>query len=131
MTDSPSGADRVRLASALQSLLLVAAAILALPAVALPTYRLVQSDATATVNLTDAASARALATVGLPTSRVEPTDSNGLTVTLVVTTLESGDPVPWYLRLLSELGTSLWALGLVVQPVGPIAYLALGRRRSG
>jgi hypothetical protein len=25
----------------------------------------------------------------------------------------------------------LWALGLVVQPVGPIAYLALGRRRSG
>lgn len=24
----------------------------------------------------------------------------------------------------------LWALGCVVQPVGPIAYLALGRRRS-
>ncbi len=24
----------------------------------------------------------------------------------------------------------LWALGLVVQPVGPIAYLALGRRPS-
>ena len=44
MTDSPSGADRVRLASVLQSLLLVAAAILALTAVALPTYRLVQSD---------------------------------------------------------------------------------------
>lgn len=25
---------------------------------------------------------------------------------------------------------ALWALGCVVQPVGPIAYLALGRRRS-
>jgi hypothetical protein len=25
----------------------------------------------------------------------------------------------------------LWALGCVVQPVGPLAYLALGRRRSG
>ena len=24
----------------------------------------------------------------------------------------------------------LWALGLAVQPVGPIAYLALGRRRE-
>ena len=118
MSDSTQGAERVRLAAVLQTLLLVAAAILALTAVALPTYRLVQSDATATVNLTDAASARALDTVGLPTSQVEPTDSNGLTVTLVVTTLESGEPVPWYLRLLSELGTSLWALGLAF-----IAYL--------
>jgi hypothetical protein len=25
---------------------------------------------------------------------------------------------------------ALWALGCVVQPVGPIAYLALGRRRG-
>ena len=24
----------------------------------------------------------------------------------------------------------LWALGLVVQPVGPIAYLTVGRRRA-
>jgi hypothetical protein len=24
----------------------------------------------------------------------------------------------------------LWALGLAIQPVGPIAYLALGRRRE-
>lgn len=24
---------------------------------------------------------------------------------------------------------ALWALGCVVQPVGPVAYLALGRRR--
>ena len=26
--------------------------------------------------------------------------------------------------------TSLWLLGMLVQPVGPIAYLSLGRRRQ-
>jgi hypothetical protein len=26
---------------------------------------------------------------------------------------------------------ALWAVGTLVQPVGPIAYLALGRRRAG
>jgi hypothetical protein len=70
------------------------------------------------VNLTAAASSQALATADLTTSRVEPTDSNGLTVNLVVTRLESSEPVPWHLRLLSEIGTSLWALGLAF-----IAYL--------
>ena len=124
MNESPtsvSGRDP-RLASVLQTLLFAAAGILAVIAAVLPAYRLTQDQAIATVNLTQSASTQALATVQLPTSYVEPTGADGLTVNLVVSTLDiddpQGAPVPWYLRLLTELGTSIWALGLAF-----IAYL--------
>lgn len=116
-TDSPS-----RLAAAMRILLFIAAAALALVAVVLPVHRLTQGQAVATVNLSDSASAAALRTVTVPDGYVEATGADGLTVNLVVTSLDPGSdpapPVPWWARLLTELGTSIWALGLAL-----IAYL--------
>lgn len=111
-----------RLAAALQILLFIAAAALAVVALVLPVNRLTQGQAVATVNLSDGASAAALSTVTVPDGYVEATGADGLTVNLVVTSLDPGSdpapPVPWWARLLTELGTSVWALGLAF-----IAYL--------
>lgn len=39
---------------------------------------------------------------------------DGLTVNAVAESAADGGPVPWQLRLLTDLGTSVWALALAV-----------------
>lgn len=109
-----------RLASPLAVLLLVAAAALAVMAIALPLHQLTQDSAAATVTLDPAASATALGTVTAIPAQVSLTtvQPEGLQVGVVATSGVDGQPVPLHLKLLTDLGTSLWAAGLAV-----IAYL--------
>ncbi len=116
---SSTASDTSRLASPLGALLLVGSAALAIIAIALPIHQITEPGAVATVNLAPAASETALMTVPLPDGQqIRPTGDDGLTVNLFVDRLPDGSSVPLTLRLLSDLGTSIWLLGLA-----SIAYL--------
>lgn len=103
------------------ALMAAAVALVAIGAV-LPIYQLSQAQAEATLNLTPAASASALSTIDLTDASVTPTGVDGLTVLLTVDAIApDASPVPWHLKVMTQLGTSIWAIGL-----GIIAFL-LGR----
>ncbi|MFA7267008.1 MAG: DUF2975 domain-containing protein [Candidatus Nanopelagicales bacterium] len=88
----------------------------ALTAIVLPLHQLTEATASATVQVAAQDATDNLARLpGIPGAAVlEPTDSDGLTVTLTATAGADGQPVPATLRLLSEAGTALWAASLAV-----------------
>ncbi|MFN8127019.1 MAG: hypothetical protein U0R64_10995 [Candidatus Nanopelagicales bacterium] len=121
-----------RMTSPLSLLLIAAAAVLATIAVALPLVQITRDSATATVNLTPSATTTALATVPLTAGTVEATGDDEITVSLVATELPGTPPraVPPALKVLSQAGTSLWALGLAAAAfllARVLADLAAGR----
>lgn len=96
--------------------LLIIGLFSAITAVVLPINQLTQTDAAATINIGSGASQIALDTVpNLPlNASLTATSVDGLTVNAVAETAADGGPVPWELRLLTDLGTSVWALALAV-----------------
>lgn len=119
------------LAQPLTVVLLIIAAIFAVTAVVLPVQQLLQGNsASATLDVSRDASLEALNRIqGVPAgSVVTPTNSDGLTV---VVTAEGTDQqeVPLGLRVLTDLGTSVWALA--VAAIAVLLALVVGSISSG
>jgi len=111
----PSQKTSKLLAQPLAIILLIMAAAFAITAVVIPVKHLIQSDsASATVNIEAAPSTQLLNQINTlpPDITLSPANDAGLTVVATV----NGDeqPVPLYLRILTDLGTSVWALAVAL-----------------
>lgn len=106
------------------------AAIALVAAIALPVQQLLQSGGAATLDIDNPGSRELLATVpGLPPNTYLEPPYNGVTVNVVVESDPTGEPIPWTLRLLTDLGTSVWAAGLGV--VAALLAILLTRIATG
>lgn len=103
-----------RLTSPLSLVLLVLAVLLAGLAVVLPVIQLTRDEAVATVNLTPDATSQALSQVTLSTGYLSATGDDEITVNLVVTQMPDGGPVSGGAKVMTQLGTSVWLIGLAV-----------------
>lgn len=114
MGDENHTAEVPRLTSPLSLVLLALAVGLAVLAVALPVIQATRPDAVATVDLSPTTTAATLSEVSLPTGQVTATGDDRITVNLVVTQLPDGQPVGVGAKVMTQLGTSLWLIGLAV-----------------
>lgn len=114
MVDQQEEREVSRLTSPLSLVLLALAAVLAVLAVALPVIQLTRDEAIATVNLSPAATTQALDGVTLPTGYLTATGDDEVTVNLVVTQTPDGAPVSAVAKIMTQLGTSVWLIGLAV-----------------
>jgi|GEM_PF-1636995 len=100
----------------LVAILLLIGAFFAISAIVLPVNRMSKPDTTVTVNIGDDASTQVLKDLpNLPTNvGLTPVSTNGLKVHLTASTKASGEgaSLPWYLRFLAGLGSSVWAASL-------------------
>ena len=96
--------------------LLIIGLFSAVTAVITPINQLTQDNAAATVNISSDASQLALDNVpNLPgNASLAATSVDGLTVNVVAEHAPGGEAVPWHLRLLTNLGTSVWAAALAL-----------------
>lgn len=101
------------LAQPLVVILLIIAAAFAITAVVLPVKQLAQNDsASATVNIEAAPSTQLLNSINTLPSDITLSPANNSGLTVVATLNGDQQPVPLYLRIMTELGTSLWALAV-------------------